>query len=73
MFVVDSNDSLYAGDPKFVKKVAVLVNTLISQILDHLKTLAHPEEVSQSQQFIYTRAQRVPLFLKDSELYISNP
>ena len=44
-FAVDSNDSLYAGDPKFVGKVSVLVSTLISQILDHLKTLAHPEEV----------------------------
>lgn len=42
---MDSNDSLYAGDPKFVNKVAVLVGTLISQVLDHLKTLAHPAEV----------------------------
>ena len=45
MVVVDSNDSLYASDKKFVKIVAGLVDTLISQVLDHLKTLAHPEEV----------------------------
>lgn len=44
-FIVDSNDSLYGGDPKFVKQVAVLVHTLISQVLDHLKSLAQPEEV----------------------------
>ena len=42
---VDSNDGLYAGDPKFVNKVAVLVGTLITQILEHLKTLTNTEEV----------------------------
>ncbi len=44
--IVDSNDSLYAGDRKFVKIVTGIVGTLVEQILDHLKTLAHPEEVS---------------------------
>ena len=42
---MDSNDSLYAGDPKFVKRVAGIIGTLVNQILDHLKTLAHPEDV----------------------------
>ena len=42
---VDSNDNLYAGDPKFVGEVALLVNTVLSQILDHMKELSTSEEV----------------------------
>ena len=70
-FLVDSNDSLYAGDPKFVGKVAELLNTLIDQILEHLKTLANPEEVNTvilqyypSGSFMYTLIKFALLFIQ---------
>ena len=42
---VDSNDSLYAGDRKFVSEVAKLVHTVLQQVLDHIKSLATSDEV----------------------------
>ena len=36
VFVVDSNDSLYAGDPKFVSCVSQFISTLISQVVEYL-------------------------------------
>lgn len=42
---VDSNDSLYAGDKKFVAEVAKLVHTLLEQILEHMKSLTTSDEV----------------------------
>ena len=44
--IVDSNDSLYAGDPKLVNEVSRLFNTVLQQILDHMKSLATSDEVS---------------------------
>ncbi|XP_059835392.1 VPS35 endosomal protein-sorting factor-like isoform X1 [Hypanus sabinus] len=40
---VDSNDSLYGSDPKFLAEINKLSETLIGQILDHLKTLGKEE------------------------------
>ncbi|XP_063049112.1 VPS35 endosomal protein-sorting factor-like, partial [Engraulis encrasicolus] len=40
---VDSNETLYGGDPKFISEVNKLCDTLIGQILDHLKTLGNAE------------------------------
>uniref|UniRef100_A0A3Q2W6D1 VPS35 endosomal protein-sorting factor-like n=1 Tax=Haplochromis burtoni TaxID=8153 RepID=A0A3Q2W6D1_HAPBU len=40
---VDSNDTLYGGDPKFLSEINKLCETLIGQILDHLKTLGRDE------------------------------
>uniref|UniRef100_A0A3P9QAW0 VPS35 endosomal protein-sorting factor-like n=1 Tax=Poecilia reticulata TaxID=8081 RepID=A0A3P9QAW0_POERE len=42
---VDSNETLYGGDPKFVSEINKLCETLIGQILDHLKTLTRDESV----------------------------
>ncbi|KAG8432982.1 hypothetical protein GDO86_017303 [Hymenochirus boettgeri] len=36
---VDSNDSLYGGDTKFLAEINRLCDTLIGQILEHLKSL----------------------------------
>nr|DBA20299.1 TPA: hypothetical protein GDO54_016007 [Pyxicephalus adspersus] len=36
---VDSNDNLYGGDAKFLAEIGKLCDTLIGQILDHLKAL----------------------------------
>ncbi|OCT61509.1 VPS35 endosomal protein-sorting factor-like [Xenopus laevis] len=36
---VDSNDNLYGGDTKFLAEINRLCDTLIGQILEHLKTL----------------------------------
>ncbi|OCT64113.1 hypothetical protein XELAEV_180452141mg, partial [Xenopus laevis] len=36
---VDSNDNLYGGDKKFLAEINRLCDTLIGQILEHLKTL----------------------------------
>ncbi|XP_072416314.1 VPS35 endosomal protein-sorting factor-like [Chiloscyllium punctatum] len=40
---VDSNDNLYGSDPKFLAEINKLAETLIGQILDHLKTLGKDE------------------------------
>ncbi|XP_078273677.1 VPS35 endosomal protein-sorting factor-like isoform X3 [Rhinoraja longicauda] len=40
---VDSNDNLYGSDPKFLSEINKLAETLIGQILDHLKTLGKEE------------------------------
>ena len=40
---VDSNETLYGGDPKFLSEINKLCETLIGQILDHLKTLSREE------------------------------
>ncbi|XP_034049228.1 VPS35 endosomal protein sorting factor-like isoform X2 [Thalassophryne amazonica] len=40
---MDSNETLYGGDPKFLSETNKLCETLIGQILDHLKTLGREE------------------------------
>uniref|UniRef100_A0A3B4TWB0 VPS35 endosomal protein-sorting factor-like n=1 Tax=Seriola dumerili TaxID=41447 RepID=A0A3B4TWB0_SERDU len=40
---VDSNETLYGGDPKFLSEINKLCETLIGQILDHLKALGRDE------------------------------
>ncbi|XP_069503258.1 VPS35 endosomal protein-sorting factor-like isoform X2 [Ambystoma mexicanum] len=40
---VDSNDTLYGGDSKFLSEINRLCETVIGQILDHLKTLGKDE------------------------------
>lgn len=40
---VDSNETLYGGDPKFLSEINKLCETLIGQILDHLKGLSRDE------------------------------
>ncbi|XP_077062071.1 VPS35 endosomal protein-sorting factor-like isoform X3 [Siphateles boraxobius] len=42
---VDSNETLYGGDPKFIAEINKLCETLIGQVLDHLKTLGRDEGV----------------------------
>uniref|UniRef100_A0A8B9NR03 VPS35 endosomal protein-sorting factor-like n=1 Tax=Accipiter nisus TaxID=211598 RepID=A0A8B9NR03_9AVES len=45
---VDSNDTLYGGDSKFLTEINKLCETVIAQILDHLKTLGKEEVCSYS-------------------------
>lgn len=40
---MDSNETLYGGDPKFIAEINKLCETLIGQVLDHLKTLGRDE------------------------------
>uniref|UniRef100_A0A8C4NRH1 VPS35 endosomal protein-sorting factor-like n=1 Tax=Dicentrarchus labrax TaxID=13489 RepID=A0A8C4NRH1_DICLA len=40
---VDSNETLYGGDPKFLSEINKLCETLIGQILDNLKALGRDE------------------------------
>uniref|UniRef100_A0A3Q3KWI5 VPS35 endosomal protein-sorting factor-like n=1 Tax=Labrus bergylta TaxID=56723 RepID=A0A3Q3KWI5_9LABR len=40
---VDSNETLYGGDPKFLSEINKLCETLIGQILDHMKALGRDE------------------------------
>ncbi|XP_066546086.1 VPS35 endosomal protein-sorting factor-like isoform X2 [Amia ocellicauda] len=42
---VDSNEKLYGGDPKFMAEINKLCETLIGQVLDHLKTLGKEESL----------------------------
>ncbi|NXS80622.1 CP062 protein, partial [Erpornis zantholeuca] len=51
---VDSNDTLYGGDSKFLAEINKLSETVVSQILDHLKTLGKEETLRrQSQLALY--------------------
>ncbi|KAL4240173.1 hypothetical protein ACF0H5_000967 [Mactra antiquata] len=40
---VDSNDAMYASDPKYIKEIKGICTTLVEEILSHLKTLSAPE------------------------------
>lgn len=40
---MDSNDSLYGGDSKFLAENNKLCETVIAQILEHLRALAKDE------------------------------
>lgn len=40
---MDSNDSLYGSDPKYIAEVESICSTLIEEILAHLKTLSSVE------------------------------
>lgn len=46
---VDSNETLYGGDPKFLSEINKLCETLIGQILDHLKALSRDEQSTRRQ------------------------
>uniref|UniRef100_A0A3Q3J5X5 VPS35 endosomal protein-sorting factor-like n=1 Tax=Monopterus albus TaxID=43700 RepID=A0A3Q3J5X5_MONAL len=46
---VDSNETLYGGDPKFLSELNKLCETLIGQILDHLKALGRDEHSARRQ------------------------
>ncbi|XP_068610312.1 VPS35 endosomal protein-sorting factor-like [Brachionichthys hirsutus] len=46
---VDSNERLYGGDPKFLSEINKLCETLIGQILDHLKVLGRDEQSARRQ------------------------
>uniref|UniRef100_A0A7M4FVA8 VPS35 endosomal protein-sorting factor-like n=1 Tax=Crocodylus porosus TaxID=8502 RepID=A0A7M4FVA8_CROPO len=51
---VDSNDTLYGGDSKFLAEINKVCETVITQILDHLKTLGKDEALKrQSQLALY--------------------
>ncbi|ELT89239.1 hypothetical protein CAPTEDRAFT_99699, partial [Capitella teleta] len=40
---VDSNDTLYGSDPKYLDDLKKLSSTLVTEILKHLQTLDHPD------------------------------
>ncbi|XP_022318792.1 VPS35 endosomal protein-sorting factor-like [Crassostrea virginica] len=40
---VDSNDSMYGSDPKFLNEVKSMCSTLVEEVLSHLKMLAQSE------------------------------
>lgn len=40
---MDSNDSMYGNDPKFLGEIKVVADTLIGEILNHLKSVSSPE------------------------------
>ncbi|KAL6094475.1 vps35l [Pungitius sinensis] len=46
---VDSNETLYGGDPKFLSEINKLCETLIGQILDNLKALSRDEQSTRRQ------------------------
>lgn len=50
---VDSNDTLYGGDSKFLAEINKLSETLVSQILDHLKTLGKEETLKRQSQLAH--------------------
>lgn len=43
LYPVDSNDSLYGGDSRFLSENSKLCEAAMVQILEHLKTLAKDE------------------------------
>lgn len=42
-FLVDSNDSMYGSDPKFLNELKSMCSTLVKEVLNYLKTLAQSE------------------------------
>ncbi|XP_061562437.1 VPS35 endosomal protein-sorting factor-like isoform X2 [Phycodurus eques] len=46
---MDSNETLYGGDPKFLSEINKLCETLIGQILDNLKALGREEQTTRRQ------------------------
>ncbi|XP_053715371.1 VPS35 endosomal protein-sorting factor-like [Synchiropus splendidus] len=46
---MDSNETLYGGDPKFLSEISKLCEALIGQILDHLKVLGQEEQYTRRQ------------------------
>ena len=42
---VDSNDSLYGSDKKFLTEISKIADTIINLLLEHLKELSTTEEV----------------------------
>uniref|UniRef100_A0A8C6T5I2 VPS35 endosomal protein-sorting factor-like n=1 Tax=Neogobius melanostomus TaxID=47308 RepID=A0A8C6T5I2_9GOBI len=46
---MDSNETLYGGDPKFLSELNKLCETLIGQVLDHLKALGREEQSARRQ------------------------
>ena len=42
---VDSNDSLYGGDKKFIAEISRIADTIVNLLLEHLKELSTTEEV----------------------------
>ncbi|KAK6329347.1 hypothetical protein J4Q44_G00013250 [Coregonus suidteri] len=51
---VDSNETLYGGDPKFVAEINKLCETLIGHVLDHLKSLGRDESVRRQGSLAFT-------------------
>ncbi|XP_059139678.1 VPS35 endosomal protein-sorting factor-like [Physella acuta] len=49
---VDSNDSMYGHDPKFLSEVKLMANTLIAEILSHLKSISTPENAKRQSSLI---------------------
>ena len=45
VIVVDSNDSLYGSDKKFIAEISKIADTIINLLLEHLKQLSTTEEV----------------------------
>jgi len=45
VIVVDSNDSLYGSDKKFIAEISKIADTIINLLLEHLKELSTTEEV----------------------------
>lgn len=41
--LVDSNDSMYGSDPKFLNELKSMCSTLVEEVLSYLKTLAQSE------------------------------
>lgn len=60
--VVDSNETLYGGDPKFVAEISKVCETVIGQVLDYLKTLSQDEvrEKKNTHNWTYTIQQLSP-------------
>lgn len=40
---MDSNDSMYGSDPKFLAEIKAVADTLVGEILAHLKAISSPE------------------------------
>ncbi|KAK0049257.1 UPF0505 protein [Biomphalaria pfeifferi] len=49
---VDSNDSMYGNDPKYLSEVKHMANTLISEILSHLKSIAAPDSAKRQSSLV---------------------
>ena len=53
--LVDSNDSLYGGDKKFIAEISRIADTIVNLLLEHLKELSTTEEVHSAELVVLVR------------------
>jgi hypothetical protein len=60
---VDSNDTLYGSDPKFISEINKMCSVLLDEILAHLKYLNTNEEFQKQVKDVHNNCSRKAVFI----------